>query len=394
MVGGKESDELLKPRTRSNPVKAWTWASHTHSRGCSGSAPLYEEDSTGSGRNESAVPPPINSSLRPFYTPQLGPVSAGAVTMKPSSGAVDSFFSYLIHGLDELDRSLASDAFMSIQFLQGAVALLRSLHLQFTCLVQKLRLPAGGKWLDEYMDESSRLWDVCHVIKLGVTGLESYCSTGADVFSSIDQWRHEQNPRLTRQVMRAISICRREAMGLEEENRVLAETRIEPASLRFDDRVPMESRYNGFNGFRGALYALRNASSLLLMILLWGSIFCSPDLTVMEGSTLCSAGFTASIARLQQRMVGETERINSRPGILMYEFRQARASAEELQEELERAGCELDFAGGGIMEKAEGLKAWFGMLQSGTENLLGQMDDFFDEIVEGRKKLLDLCCHR
>lgn len=315
--------------------------------------------------------------------------------MKPSSGTVNSFFSFLTHGLDELDQSLASDAFMSLHFLQRVIALLRSLHSQLTCLVQKLHLPAGGKWLDEYMDESSRLWDICHVIKLGISGVESYCSTGADVVSSIDQWRqHGPNPRLTRQVMRAISICRREATGLEEENRVLAETRVEPASLRFDDRVPMESRYNGFHGFRGALYALRNASSLLLMILLWGSVFSSSELAVLEASTLCNSVFAVSMARLQQRVVGEMERLSGRPGILMYEFRQARTFAEELQEELERTGFELDSAAGGIMEKAEGLKAWFAMLRSGTENLLGQMDDFFDEIVEGRKKLLDFCSHR
>lgn len=195
-------------------------------------------------------------------------------------------------------------------------------------------------------------------------------------------------------VMRSAAICRREAIGLEEENRVLVETRIPPASLRFDDRVPMESRYNGFNGFRRVLYALRNASSLLLVILLWGSVSCSPELAVMENPTFFSSEFAASMVRLQQRMVGKIEELAGRPGILMYEFRQARAAAEELLEEMERAGCELDFAGGGFKEKAESLKAWFAMLRCGTENLVGQMDDFFDEIVEGRKKLLAICSHR
>ncbi|KAH0469439.1 hypothetical protein IEQ34_000997 [Dendrobium chrysotoxum] len=329
-----------------------------------------------------------------------------SVPMKPSSSSVNGFYTLLAHGLDDLERCFSAQPFMSVQFLQRAMALLRSLHSHLTHLVHKLHLPGGDKWLDEYMDESSRLWEASLVLKLGLSGMESYCAAAANIITSLDNWHLSPSPHLTRQVMRAISNSRREAAGLEEENRVLVENRVRPLALQLDERVrSMETKLHGFNGFRGVLYAMRNVSSFILIILLWGSVSYWPDPssgcrgTPAECTLFYGSGFMVSLARLQQRLLGAMEGMEDRQGILMHELREARAATEELWE-IERAGglmgcCELDaVTGGPAWERVERFKCWFGLLRSGTENLVGQLDDFFDEIVEGRKKLLDLCSHR
>lgn len=167
---------------------------------------------------------------------------------------------------------------------------------------------------------------------------------------------------------------------MEEENKNLTETRIQQLSQCLNQNTNIcsnsNSKLNGFSGFRGVLFAMRSVSSLLLMILLSGLAYC------WSSSCFHHEGHMVSMEMLQQKVAEEIDN-NDGQGILLFEFQKAKIAMEELKVELEN----ITYGGNEIQEKVENVKNCFGLLRCGVDTITGQLDDFFDEIVEGRKKL-------
>lgn len=318
------------------------------------------------------------------------------------SSSVSGFLNFLAREVENLDDLFISHNLMSVNFLQHVLSSLRSFHSHLTLLVQKLQLPVGEKWLDEYMDETSRLWEACLVLKSSLSAMENFYSSASNIPSLLHD-RRLLNHQLCTQVVRAINGCQREMTAVQHENRSVAEIKVQTLSLRFKENLVLsEFRLNRYNGFREVLYAMRNVSTLLLLILLSGLVYCWPETSFNQGEHDGGGGapsasgsastLVASTANLHQRVASAIGHVQSQPGILLYELQRSSFAMDELKMEMEgmiQYGVEID-----VDDKVDKLKSFLQVLQCGAEGIIGQLDDFFDEIVEGRKKLLDMCSHR
>jgi hypothetical protein len=177
-------------------------------------------------------------------------------------------------------------------------------------------------------------------------------------------------------------------MALKEEGRALVEARADSLRLRLSEGVPADGKLGGFNGFRGVLCATRMLTSFLLTLLSWGVLHYWPDAGPGAGAVDCGAyfgaAFASALSRAQQRAESEAARAAAASGgVMMHEFRRARAAVEEAKEALDR--------GGDVATAAAELSLRAGLLRSACEDILALIDDLFDEVVEARQKLLDLC---
>ncbi|KAL6531645.1 hypothetical protein OROMI_028008 [Orobanche minor] len=316
-----------------------------------------------------------------------------------SSNSVSGYLNLLARELDDLDNLFMSRNFMSFDFLAHVLSSLRSSHSQLIILVQNLKLRVGEKWLDEYMDETSSLWEACLVIKSGVSNMESYCTSGAGIASSLDDHR-VLNGQLFKQVIRSINRCQRKIIPLQQENKSISETKLQSLSLRIKENLVADLKYNKYNGFQGALYAMRNVGTLLLVILLSGLVYFCPETSFRQEddeqemvNSFVGSSFVVSSANLHQRMVNAASYFDLQPGVVLYELQSARFAVDELKMAIENVDTEYEQVID-IDDRVENLKSCFEVLQCGVEGIVVQLDDFFDEIVEGRKKLFDMCSNR
>ncbi|KAL0348252.1 UNVERIFIED_CONTAM: hypothetical protein Sangu_1053000 [Sesamum angustifolium] len=297
-----------------------------------------------------------------------------------SISTVHGFLNFLARDLDNLDHLFLSHNFIiSAAFLQHVLSSLRSFHSHLTLLVQNLSLPVGDKWLDEYMDESSRLWEASYLLKSGLSAIEKYSSSAANIPSLLHD-HHVLNPQLSRQV----SIYKHVAQGLSERS----------TGARGNDSTARGKQEHSRSKAADTVSEVEgdSLSRIKVQQIQWvpRSPTCNEeckhialtDSTQWPSTTGQRRAFTNRPTTKGARCLA--------PRHSWYQPR-AKFAMDEVKMQMERVLDYDDEVSDAIDEKVGELRSCLAGLQCGVEEIVGQVDDLLDEIVEGRKKLLDMC---
>ncbi|BFI03409.1 hypothetical protein MPTK1_1g03570 [Marchantia polymorpha subsp. ruderalis] len=315
---------------------------------------------------------------------------------------VTNFFSTLSKGLDNLEKAVSSDG-LSFSFLGMAIDLLRSTHSGALLVTEKLRLPAsckGEEWLNEYMDETVKLLDVCNVLKVGVSGLEHYQNLVDVAVRGLEaaiMFRH-QGPR----AMHALNACKQEMARIENEHKILMEHKIESEGRLTVNNLGdkhVENKFVKWNGFWGVLFAMKITSSYICRLLLSAIVYAGPNPSLNFETVAVRVPWTNSLVRLQQRVndeVSKTRNVRKCTTMLSHEMEFVETTLAEVRSHIPTSlrGPTLPLPNTEGLEKirqrVSALKQLLQKFQTGVEAIDWHVNDLFDEIVEGRNKLLNI----
>lgn len=90
---------------------------------------------------------------------------------------LQEFETKLVEKFDALKEAGEELGFLSIDWLLQALSVVLSTHSSVEALIPNLTFPLSNrddKWVDEYLDDSAKLLDVCNVLKEGISELEQY----------------------------------------------------------------------------------------------------------------------------------------------------------------------------------------------------------------------------
>lgn len=320
---------------------------------------------------------------------------------------VDAFFQMLASGLERLEEALEQD-YVRREWLQQALDLLRRVHSEVLALVDKLKLPlaakgSGDEWVDSYMEETVKLLEVCNVLKAGMAGLEQYHMLVEVGVRALDSGVAVLKSQCCRG-LHALNVCQDEVARLTGDHRNLVETKIEADGklLLSLNEKHVDHKSAKWGGFWGVMFAVKNVNAFLGRLLVWSLVYAG-DKPPFFGAAVslealgCNSAWSAGLLRLHERLNREIDRKKSAKRTFFtffYDFEQLQLRTLSLilrLQPLTRGPTVLaKHDSDNLKQATQQLKETSQGLHKGLDVLEWHVNDLFDDVVEGRNKLLNL----
>ncbi|KAL4183416.1 hypothetical protein AMTRI_Chr11g155020 [Amborella trichopoda] len=284
-------------------------------------------------------------------------------TDKAKSCLVFSFYDSLSEALLSLRNSLGTRAFVDLQWCVQAMKILSTMHTGLLLLLidnPSLR----QKWLDQYMDHTIFLLDVCNSLKAAVSSLEKYRLLTEFTIESIKG--HTRDPEVLVMEMQRLTMKKNELQGSKSWAKM--------AVHRCEEWGVPPLRLS---------HVMRDAQGVVAMVAsLLVSVVVTSGVHVGGGGHPIGALDPAGSTMFTQ--MGEDM---WREAGLLEEVERVESVVEEIGEELVGGWVEDE---GKLCEIVEVLKRRSNHLKEGLERFEGVVDQVFNEVVDGRNKILHL----
>lgn len=311
---------------------------------------------------------------------------------------LQAFYGALARGLDNLDRSM-SENFISCQWLKEALNLLKAMHVGVILLVEKLGLPVslkGEEWLNDYMDETLKLLDICNALKVGISGLEHYQMVVELSLMKLDGL--EKVVPLNSKVLNDLDACKEEAARLTaEKKKIVVSKKLTDGRLKFClNEKNLQSKFAKWNGFWGVMFAVKNVTSLISWFLISGLVYPLPlDLKSDSGNVSFQSQWSTPFLHLYLRFneeLGKNRKENGSSLLLLRQFGTLETITTDLRNRIQvisngsHSSTPEDL--GQFHKGIQLLKKKTSAFKEDLETIDLLVRNLFDEIGRGRNKLL------
>lgn len=285
------------------------------------------------------------------------------------------FCSSLSEDLKKLEQSLAKGS-VSLRWSTEAMNLLKKMQVEFLKLVDRSELPFSGgcdNWLEEYMEATIKLLDFCNLLKKAISRVERYQMV---VHFSIRKLQNDTSV--------ATNIT--EIERLETERKMLLNAQ-NWGDVILDKCVPEYRTYK--KGINSVLFAFKG--TMIIVILFLVSAIVSPvsvDMGKDVGLEFHQQGpFATSLLTLNYQFRERIMRPEGRPTLDLVEKKMVEKAVADLKAHVAEGTVEDRKK---LLKSVDMLKKRSDDLKEGLEMFDSAANEVFEEVIKGRKKILEI----
>ncbi|XP_024362397.1 protein BPS1, chloroplastic [Physcomitrium patens] len=306
--------------------------------------------------------------------------------------------------LDALKPAGEEKGFLSVDWLLQAMSIVLATHANVEVLIPEsqlsLSLSRDDKWVDEYLDDSAKLLDVCNVLKEGISEVEHYQMLVQLALHTLDNKEIYGELKHSR-ARNALAECKEAIVRKDTEYRQgFPKSKLENCSsmLRTIGEKLVNPKgqeaYKG-NGFLNAIYGAK-VTTIFLCGLLVTALACKPKRPLATLSVASHYKWSPSLISLQQRVKEETDKRKNKGSIaLLRELDNVDASVRRLHDVLDQHLSERAFPlsrkqARELAQAVEALRIHSSDLEQGLTPLEAQVNELFRVLIASRLALLDI----